>query len=68
MKAHQLQMKIAESTNIDNNKYIEDKEKKMKKEIDKLKTKQDNETYNLNLKMNKEFNEFNKERASAFDK
>jgi hypothetical protein len=67
MKAHQLQLKIGELSQVDNQKYMEEKEKKMKREIDKLRVKQDNETNNLNSKIQKEHNEFTKLRSQEFD-
>jgi hypothetical protein len=67
MKAHQLQVKLAEFTNEDNHKYQDEKDKKMSKEIQKLKTKQENEFNNLNNKMKKDFNEFNLRRAAELD-
>jgi hypothetical protein len=67
MKAHQLQMKIAELSQGDTQKYLEEKDKKMRREIDKLRVKQDNETNNLNMKIQKELNEFTKLRSQEFD-
>ncbi len=68
MKAHQLQTTLNELSGVDNNKYQEEKEKKMNKEIQKLKVKQENEFNILHDKMKKDFNEFNIRRAAELDK
>ena len=67
-KAHQIQVQIAELTNTDNSKFLDEKERKIRKEAEKLKTKQDNEMNAFNLKTQAAYNEFKKNRAIEFDK
>jgi len=40
----------------------------LKKEVEKIKNKQDNESLAFQLKMNSAFNEFKKSRASEYDR
>jgi hypothetical protein len=47
---------------------MDEKEKKIRKEAEKLKTKHDNETNAYNLKTQGAYNEFKKNRALEFDK
>lgn len=54
-------------TNDENGKYIEEKERKLRKEVEKIKLKQDNETNAFNMKMNSTYGEFKKNRATEFD-
>lgn len=61
-------MQIAELTNTDNSKFLDEKERKIRKEAEKLKTKQDNEMNAFNLKTQAAYNEFKKNRAIEFDK
>lgn len=67
-KAHQIQVQIAELTNTDNSKFLDEKERKIRKEAEKLKTKQDNEMNAFNLKTQAAYNEFKKNRAIEFDR
>lgn len=68
MKAHQLQVKVAELTQVDQDRYYQEKEMKLKKEVEKVKMKHDNEINAMNLKVNAAFGEFKKNRAVEFDK
>ena len=61
-------MQIAELTNTDNSKFLDEKERKIRKEAEKLKTKQDNEMNAFNLKTQAAYNEFKKNRAIEFDR
>jgi len=61
-------VQIAELTNTDNSKFLDEKERKIRKEAEKLKTKQDNEMNAFNLKTQAAYNEFKKNRAIEFDK
>ena len=61
-------MQIAELTNFDNLKFLEEKERKIRKEAEKIKVKQDNEMNSFNLKTQAAYNEFKKNRALEFDK
>lgn len=47
---------------------MDEKERKIRKEAEKLKTKQDNEMNAFNLKTQAAYNEFKKNRAIEFDK
>ncbi len=67
-RAHQIQVQIAEHTDVDNLKFLEEKERKIRKEAEKIKTKQDNEMNSFNLKTQAAYNEFKKNRAIEFDK
>lgn len=59
---------MTEITQLENRKFIEDKEKKLKKEVEKIKTKQDNESSAFQLKMTAAFNEFKKSRAAEYER
>jgi len=61
-------VQIAELTNTDNSKFLDEKERKIRKEAEKLKTKQDNEMNAFNLKTQAAYNEFKKNRAIEFDR
>jgi len=54
--------------NVDTGKYQEDRERKIKKELDKLRIKHDNENNNFNLKLNQTYTEFKKKRALKLEK
>lgn len=57
-----------ELMNVDTTKYQEDRERKIKKELDKLRVKHDNENNNFNLKLNQTYTEFKKKRALELEK
>ena len=61
-------MQIAELTNIENIKFLDEKERKIRKEAEKIKTKHDTEMNAFNLKTQAAYNEFKKNRALEFDK
>jgi len=67
-RAHQIQLKIIEITNNNSQNWISEKEKKLRKELEKMRVRQDNELNNLHLRMNQAYNEFKKKRAIEFDK
>ncbi len=52
----------------DDSKHQEEREKKIKRELDKLKIKHDNENNNFNLKLNQTYTEFKKKRALELEK
>lgn len=68
VKAHQIQLKIIDVSNRNSQNWIMEKEKKLRKELEKTKVRQDNELKNLHLRMNQAYNEFKKKRAIEFDK
>jgi len=47
---------------------VEEKQKKMNKEIEKVRTKQEHESNSLQMKMQANYGEFKRERAIEFDK
>jgi hypothetical protein len=49
-------------------KFLDEKERKIRKEADKIKIKQENEMNAFNLKIQAAYNEFKKNRAIEFDK
>lgn len=63
-----MQVSITELTDLENLKFLEEKERKIRKEADKIKVKQDNEMNAFNLKTQAAYNEFKKNRAIEFDK
>lgn len=67
-KAHQIQLQIIDITNNNSQNWIAEKEKKLRKELEKMKARHDNELKNLHLRMNQAYNEFKKKRAIEFDK
>jgi len=68
IKAHDIQSKINELTNMEGVKHIDDRERKIKKELDKLKIKHENENNSFNLKLNQIYTEFKKKRALELEK
>ncbi len=68
IKAHDLQIRMNELMKIDEVRYEEEKERKIKKELDKLKMKHDNEHNNFQLKLNQTYTEFKKKRALELEK
>lgn len=67
-KANLFQNKIAEQTQKENENFIIEKERKLKKELEKLTTKHDLETHALKLKINATTNEFKKNRQQEYEK
>ncbi len=63
-----MQAKINEMTALENTKFLEEKERKLKKEIEKIKTKFEIEMNALQLKQQSQYGEFKKSRAVEFDK
>lgn len=61
-------MKIAELTQQENQKFLEEKDRKLKKELENIKQKQDMEISAFQLKMSAAYNEFKKARAVDFDR
>lgn len=61
-------MQIAELTECENKKFLEEKERKLKIELDNVKSKQEVETQAFQLKMSSAYNEFKTSRAFEFDK
>jgi len=57
-----------ELMNVDTGKYQEDRERKIKKELDKLRIKHDNENNNFNLKLNQTYKKLKKKRALELEK
>jgi len=68
MQAHEIQVKMAELKILDDIRIQNDKEIKIKKELDKLKCKHENENNNFNLKLNQHLSEFTKKRALDMEK
>lgn len=62
------QVQIAELTNADTAKFLEEKEKKIRLLAEKIKTKHENELYAFNLKTQSAYGEFKKNRAIEFEK
>ena len=53
---------------VDNTKHQEERDRKLKNELDKLRFKHDNENNNFNLKLNQSYTEFKKKRALELEK
>lgn len=53
---------------MENKKFLEEKERKLKIEVVKIQTKQDNETLAFQLKMRAAFDEFKKSRANEYER
>ena len=68
IKAHEIQIKLNELQNVDTTKQQDDRERKIKKELDKLRVKHDNENNNFNLKLNQTYTEFKKKRALELER
>ena len=66
--AHKVQGRISEISLTENKKFLEEKERKLKKEVEKLRIKQDNENLGFQLKMSAAFNEFKKSRATEHER
>ena len=66
--AHKIQIRIGELTLIENKKFLEEKEKKLKKEIQKIKTKHNNEIYSFQMKMTSAVNEFKKSHSVEYER
>jgi len=65
---HLVQVKIAELTQYENRRFLEEKERKLKAELENIKAKQDLEIQAFQLKMSSAYNEFKKARALDFDR
>ena len=63
-----VQVKITELSQNENRKFLEEKERKLKKELENIKIKQDLEISSFQLKMSSAYNEFKKTRAFDFDR
>ncbi len=61
-------MKIAELTQSENKRFQDEKERKLKKELENIKQKQEMEISSFQLKMSAAYNEFKKARAVDFDR
>lgn len=61
-------MQISELTQIENQKFLEEKDRKLKKELENIKQKQEMEISAFQLKMSAAYNEFKKARAVDFDR
>lgn len=53
---------------IENKKFFEEKERKLKKEVEKVKARHDTETLSFQLKMTASINEFKKSRSIEYDR
>jgi hypothetical protein len=58
---------MAELSNQDNTKFLEEREKKLRQQIKKVETKQEIEMNAFNAKKNTSHTKFNKDRALEFD-
>lgn len=65
---HLVQVKIAELTQYENQRFLEEKDRKLKKELENIKQKQEMEISAFQLKMSAAYNEFKKARAIDFDR
>lgn len=63
-----VQVKITELSQYENRKFLEEKERKLKKELENIKIKQDLEISSFQLKMSAAYNDFKKTRALDFDR
>ena len=61
-------MQIAELTQLENHRFLEEKDRKLKKELENIKQKQEMEISAFQLKMSAAYNEFKKARALDFDR
>ena len=61
-------MKIAELSQIENQRFLEEKDRKLRKELENIKQKQEMEISAFQLKMSAAYNEFKKARALDFDR
>ena len=65
--AHTIQVRITNLANQEQQKFKEENEKKIRAEIQKLSTKQENEINAFKLKMKLAFDEYKKKRALEYD-
>ena len=61
-------MKIAELSQIENQRFLEEKDRKLRIELENIKQKQEMEISAFQLKMSAAYNEFKKARALDFDR
>jgi hypothetical protein len=61
-------MRIGELIAIENKKFLEEKERKLKKDIENLKTKHDLEFVSFHMKMTAVVNEFKKSRTIEYER
>ncbi len=64
---HLVHVQISELTDFETKKFLEEKERKLKIELDNVKSKQELETQAFQLKMSLAYNEFKTARANDFD-
>jgi len=67
-KAHQIQLKINEMAKNEQEKWENHRNEKLKKELDKIRARQENEMQFFQKKMNNIYNEFKKNRAIETEK
>lgn len=63
-----VQIQISELSGTENVKFLEEKDRKLKLELENFKSKQELETQAFQLKMSSAYNEFKKARAFEFDR
>jgi hypothetical protein len=63
-----VQVQINELTQYEHKKFLEEKDRKLKKELENIKEKQEMEISAFQLKMSSAYNEFKKARAVDFDR
>ena len=55
-------------TSVENKKFIEEKERKLKKEVEKVKSRHDTENISFQMKMTASMNEFKKSRTVEYER
>ena len=68
MEAHNVQVKISQLTELEQIKHQEEKEKRNKRELERIRVKHETELETLQIKMNSSYGEFKRNRAIEFDK
>lgn len=66
--AHKIQNRIMELQQLENRKYIEEKEKKLKINVEKLKSRHELENDSFQMKMTASINEFKKNRTNEYER
>lgn len=68
MEAHNVQVKLNQLTESDQIKHQDEKEKRRKRELEKIRVKHETEIETLQIKMNSSYGEFKRNRALEFEK
>lgn len=67
-EAHKIQTRIIELIVFENKKFLEEKERKLKKEVEKAKIKHESENSSFQMRMTAAINEFKKSRTKEYER